>query len=221
MASGKARYSGHDYTKRLPNLRLLNTDRTHLIEQVQPDGSVRAVTRVDESKLTDQLLEILKSHGVTETGEFLGYLVAEARKLNDRVIENKLHLAGKDIRQECSNLEKQLGETVQKLRTISDDLDMLLGMGVNPLNVADGVEAMLQQVHKVDLADYKMIDETEFISKDFALCIARLFEQFKLPTVANRRDNQSDSLIVKVLQALSNSAGVYLGDRTWVNKLIE
>ena len=152
---------------------------------------------------------------------FVGAVLSEAWWAKSKLHTNKANLSTADIRAEFDDLSKSIEETRDKLRTISPDVDRLLGTSADPLGCADALDTLLTEMKrrqpelKRNGRKLRMREITRHVALELAIRVLRVFKDYggRITTTpyASKR-GESNPAIALLIGA---DIGLVLSVTTW------
>ena len=149
--------------------------------------------------------------------EFVNEVLAEVRWAADELISQKLAITKQDLRAELADLLNTLESAQEKLRNLSPDVDLILGIDADPLGVADSLDALITQVSAantiIDEQQQKdrLIQIQHDIAVEMAFRVFHVLQASKVPVPTT-----SGSVAMRILAAVGNEIGLRLADSTWL-----
>lgn len=148
---------------------------------------------------------------------------AAAAKLDDKDAVTK-----EDARAELVKLKSHLEDTERMLRSLSPEVDLLLGASAAPLNCADNIATLLVQIQSAEVKlerDFNgaSISERERrIALELCYKVVGAFEEYGHPVSATAvADLAKESPAVAALCAVGNAANLVRSPVTWRDLLAE
>jgi hypothetical protein len=183
-------------------------------------GEVRHL-HTDEARLTEWLIERLQRDGHTDSADWVGYLVGEARTLNDWLIEREEHTTREELKLEQSDIVTAVASLSDKLRHLSPDFNRLLAVDAQPLFIADELDRLHQQLQDIDTTIQGRKPKKSFYLIEFTVRVVQLLDGFNIPVTSTLKGDISDSLAIDLLGALGRAAGADIEDATWRDYLTQ
>jgi hypothetical protein len=153
---------------------------------------------------------------------FVEQVLASARWAKSALHAQQAESTRTELRAERDDLLKQLRTTEQKLRTLSPDLDRLLGADADPLGLADATKALLLNVEQAGERvgtlprALKLRDKEHDVAVEMAIRVLRVTERWGVEPAATSDEYAPDgSVAVQIVKAIGDDIGVVLSVSTW------
>ena len=128
-----------------------------------------------------------------------------------------------EILAEHADFLKSLRTTQRKLRTLSPDLDRLLGIDADTLGIADLMDDLIGSVeratalvkHHPDYQRARVFNSK--VAKELAQAALEIFDANNLTIAARVGSAGGASLLISTLKCIGDAMNLYLADKTWKN----
>lgn len=170
-----------------------------------------------------------ETHEENSAEIFSRRILAEAHWAIAELEEVRLSLTKQDLKAEWEDLRAILERARDRLRSLSPDFDLLLGIDANPFGLADSLDAMIKRVDEAG----RLIDERpqkpratgqrHEIAMEMAIRVLRVAKEHGMRVSASGSSHypEQTSKAVLLLKAIGDDIGLRLGKLTWRNIVAE
>lgn len=146
------------------------------------------------------------------------FLVGIAIDTAEALRQERLRLTKEDARAEINDLLGSIRETVSKLRSLSPELDRMLGQDADPLGAADKLDALIVRIEGakegVETRRWPRLNEVEHnIALNMAIKVILAADCFDKRLTIGKAELPGTA--EPVLQAVGNAAGINREEATW------
>lgn len=193
----------------------------------QPPSRVRDLTYAEVLRLRDLWpkggIESAWGHPGDEFAASLGDIVLGVRAQRHREIVSR-----EDARAELHRVARQLREAEEMLRTLSPEVDVLLGVEADPLGCADEIRAMVERFRRAEVAHATLYAGTSNaeherrLALDVCIQVAGVLRDHGIEVSATAVvDLQQQSVAVACCAAVGELSGIPRSPATWRDLLAD
>lgn len=193
----------------------------------QPPSRVRDLTHAEVLRLRDLWpkggIESAWGHPGDEFAASLADVVLGVRAQRNREIVSR-----EDARAELHRVARQLREAEEMLRTLSPEVDVLLGVEADPLGCADEIRAMVERFRRAEVAHATLYAGTSNaeherrLALDVCIQVAGVLRDHGIEVSATAVvDLQQQSVAVACCAAVGELSGIPRSPATWRDLLAD
>lgn len=193
----------------------------------QPPSRVRDLTHAEVLRLRDLWpkggIESAWGHPGDEFAASLGDVVLGVRAQRHREIVSR-----EDARAELHRVARQLREAEKMLRTLSPEVDVLLGVEADPLGTADAIKALLSRFQQAEAehatlyAGTSSAEHERGLMRDVCVQVAGVLRDYGIEVAATAQlDLEQVSVAVRCCAAVGELSGIPRSPATWRGVLAE
>lgn len=204
MSSPKARFTGAQLPSRVRDLTYAEVLR---LRDLWPKGGIESAW----------------GHPGDEFAASLGDIVLGVRAQRHREIVSR-----EDARAELHRVARQLREAEEMLRTLSPEVDVLLGVEADPLGCADEIRAMVERFRRAEVAHATLYAGTSNaeherrLALDVCIQVAGVLRDHGIEVSATAVvDLQQQSVAVACCAAVGELSGIPRSPATWRDLLAD